>query len=109
MSAVKDRRGEALTKARTTGARIRHDGAMSVIRRYQPTDRGNAYRVCVMTDTSSGDATRLHTNDTVITDIFAGPDRAIEPELAFIVDTGDWMTGYVIATGNTRLSPWHYR
>ncbi|WP_158252407.1 hypothetical protein [Cryobacterium sp. Y57] len=62
-----------------------------------------------MTDTSGGDATRLHMNNNVILDIFAGPYRAIEPELAFIVDTGDWMTGYVIATGNTRLSAWHYR
>jgi hypothetical protein len=82
---------------------------MIVIRRYQPTDRGDVYRVCVMTGTSGRDATGLHTNDNVIIDIFAGLYRAIEPELAFVVDTGEWMAGYVIATGNTRLFARHYR
>ena len=31
------------------------------------------------------------------------PYRAIEPELAFVVDTGERVAGYVITTGNTRL------
>ncbi|WP_104133778.1 hypothetical protein [Cryobacterium sp. Y62] len=82
---------------------------MIVIRRYQPTDRGDVDRVCVMTSTSGRDATGLHADDNVIPDIFAGSYRAIEPELAFVVDTGEWMAGYVIATGNTRLFARHYR
>ena len=82
---------------------------MSVIRRYQPTDRGDVYRVCVMTGTSGGDATGLHANDDVIPDIFAGPYLAIEPELAFVVDTGERVAGYVIATGNTRRFARRYR
>ncbi|TFB66810.1 hypothetical protein [Cryobacterium sp. Hz9] len=82
---------------------------MSVIRRYQPTDRSDVYRVCVMTGTGGGDATGLHANDNVIPDIFAEPYRAIEPELAFVVDTGERRAGYVIAIGSTRLFARHYR
>ena len=82
---------------------------MSVIRRYQPTDRSDVYRVCVMTGTGGGDATGLHANDNVIPDIFAEPYRAIEPDLAFVVDTGERRAGYVIAIGSTRLFARHYR
>lgn len=35
-------------------------------------------------------------------DIFAGPYLEFEPELAFVVDVGDRVAGYVLAVSNTR-------
>ncbi len=82
---------------------------MSVIRPYQPNDREDIYRVCLLTGKSGDDATGLHANDDLISDIFAGPYLAIEPELAFVVDTGGRVAGYVIATANTRRFVERYR
>jgi len=81
---------------------------VSAIRPYRPEDRDDVYRICVLTGESGGDATGLYPAD-LIPDVYAGPYLEFEPELAFVVDTGDGVAGYVIATADTRRFAERYR
>lgn len=74
---------------------------MSTIRPYRPTDRDDVYDVCVRTGDGGGDATGLFSDDSLLPDIFAGPYVAYQPELAFVVDTGERVAGYVIAVADS--------
>jgi|SRR5690554_1779444 len=72
------------------------------IRAYRPDDRADVYEVCRRTADAGGDATGIYTDDDLMPDIFAGPYLAFEPELAFVVDVGDRVGGYVLAVSDTR-------
>ncbi|UAJ80407.1 GNAT family N-acetyltransferase [Leifsonia sp. ZF2019] len=74
---------------------------MSSIRPYHPADRDDVYAVCVRTGASGGDATGLYSSDDLLPDIFAGPYVAYQPDLAFVVDTGDHVAGYVIGVADS--------
>ncbi|WP_348786687.1 GNAT family N-acetyltransferase [Leifsonia sp. NPDC080035] len=74
---------------------------MTLIRPYQPADRDDLYEVCLRTGASGGDATGLYSDDSLLPDIFAGPYAAYQPDLAFVVDTGDHVAGYVIAVADS--------
>lgn len=74
---------------------------MSSIRPYQPGDRDDVYTVCIRTGASGGDATGTYTDDDLIPDVFAGPYVTYQPDLAFVVDTGDHVAGYVIAVADS--------
>lgn len=74
---------------------------MSSIRPYQPGDRDDVYSVCIRTGASGADATGTYRNDELIPDVFAGPYVTYQPDLAFVVDTGDHVAGYVIAVADT--------
>lgn len=82
---------------------------MTSIRPYRPADREDVYRICVLTGNNGGDATGTHSDDSVIPDVFAGPYLALEPELAFVVDTGEHVAGYALGTANTRRFVERYR
>ncbi|WP_295122829.1 GNAT family N-acetyltransferase [uncultured Leifsonia sp.] len=75
---------------------------MSSIRPYRPADRDDVYDVCVRTGAAGTDATGLYSDDSLLPDIFAGPYVAYRPELAFVVDTGERVAGYVIAVEDSR-------
>jgi ribosomal protein S18 acetylase RimI-like enzyme len=75
---------------------------VSSIRPYRPTDRDDVYDVCVRTGAAGKDATGLYSDDTLLPDIFAGPYVAYQPDLAFVVDTGERAAGYVIAVADSR-------
>ncbi len=75
---------------------------MSSIRPYRPTDRDDVYDVCVRTGAAGQDATGLYSDDALLPDIFAGPYVAYEPDLAFVVDTGERVAGYVIGVADSR-------
>ena len=74
---------------------------MSSIRPYQPADRDDVYAVCVRTGASGGDATGLYSSDDLLPDVFAGPYVAYQPDLAFVVDTGDHVAGYIIGVADS--------
>lgn len=86
---------------------------MTHIRPYRPTDRDAVYRICVLTGADGGDATGHFFDDDLLPDIFAGPYVDFEPDLAFVLDTGDvssgHVAGYVIATADTRAFVARYR
>jgi ribosomal protein S18 acetylase RimI-like enzyme len=72
------------------------------IRAYRPSDRAHVYEVCRRTADAGNDATGIYSDDDLMPDLFAGPYLAFEPELAFVVDVGDRVAGYVLAVPDTR-------
>jgi ribosomal protein S18 acetylase RimI-like enzyme len=81
---------------------------VTAIRPYRPDDRDDVYRICVLTGESGGDATGLYP-PRLIPDVYAGPYLELEPDLAFVVDTGSGVAGYVIGTSDTRAFVERYR
>lgn len=72
------------------------------IRPYRSLDRADVYDVCVRTAAAGGDATGVYSTDDLMPDVFAGPYLEFQPDLAFVVDSGDRVAGYVIAAADTR-------
>lgn len=75
--------------------------ALVQIRAYRPADRDDVYDVCVRTADSGGDARGRYSTDDFMPDLFAGPYLHLEPELAFVLDDGDRVVGYVLGTADT--------
>ncbi|MBX9246023.1 GNAT family N-acetyltransferase [Actinotalea ferrariae] len=71
------------------------------LRPYRATDRDDVYDVCVRTADGGGDARGQYTTDDFMPDLFAGPYLFLEPELAFVLDDGDRVVGYVLGTADT--------
>ncbi|WP_240694875.1 N-acetyltransferase [Cryobacterium sp. SO1] len=82
---------------------------MNRIRPYEPRDLTDLYEICVRTGASGGDATGQYESDNLLGDIFAAPYATFEPELAFVVDTGDRVSGYLVGTANTSSFVKQYR
>lgn len=80
-----------------------------LIRPYLATDRAECYDVCVRTGAAGGDARGLYSSDDLLPDIFCGPYLDLDPESAFVVDTGDRVAGYIIAASDTRDFVRRYR
>ncbi len=72
------------------------------IRPYRPDDLRDVYEVCLRTGDAGGDATGLYSDDDLLGDVFAAPYVVLEPESAFVVDTGERVSGYIIAAPDTR-------
>jgi ribosomal protein S18 acetylase RimI-like enzyme len=66
-----------------------------------PADWAGVYDVCVRTAASGGDARGRYSSDDLMPDIFAGPYLALEPELAFVLDDGERVVGYVLGAADT--------
>lgn len=71
------------------------------IRPYRADDRDDVYEVCVRTADGGGDARGQYTTDDFMPDLFAGPYLFLEPELAFVLDDGERVVGYVLGTADT--------
>ncbi len=71
------------------------------VRPYRPGDRAGVYDVCVRTADGGGDATGQFSTDDLMPDIFAGPYLALDPGLAFVVDDGTRVVGYVLGTADS--------
>lgn len=71
------------------------------IRPYRPEDRDDLYDVCVRTGHEGGDARALYADQDLLPDIFAGPYAHLEPDLAFVVDDGTRVVGYVVGAADT--------
>ena len=74
---------------------------MTSIRPYRPEDHDDVYEVCVRTAANGGDARGLYSDDDLMPDVYAGPYLQLEPELAFVVDTGHHVAGYVLGAADT--------
>ncbi|WP_223694336.1 GNAT family N-acetyltransferase [Leifsonia poae] len=74
---------------------------MSEIRPYRSSDREAVGQICVRTGASGQDATGLFSDDLLLPDIFAFPYLAFQPDLAFVVDTGESVAGYVIGVADS--------
>ena len=77
---------------------------MVTLRAYRPDrpqDRLDVYDVCVRTADSGADARGVLSADDLWGDIFAGPYLALEPGLAFVLDDGARVVGYVLGTADT--------
>lgn len=77
-------------------------GRVTEIRPYRPTDRSDVYDICVRTGDGGQDATGLYSTDDLLPDIYALPYLEREPELAFVVDNGTRVVGYILGTADTR-------
>lgn len=71
------------------------------IRTYRPEDRDDVFDVCVRTGDSGRDATGMFADETLLPDVFAAPYLRLQPDLAFVIDTGQRVSGYVIAAADT--------
>ena len=84
---------------------------MVTLRSYRPDraqDRDDVYDVCVRTAEAGEDARGVLSQDDLWGDIFAGPYLELEPELAFVLDDGERVVGYVLgAAGTARWAAAH--
>ncbi|HEY2643991.1 MAG TPA: GNAT family N-acetyltransferase [Galbitalea sp.] len=80
-----------------------------IIRPYRPEDRSDCYDVCIRTAEVGGDARGMYSSDDLMGDIFFGPYVDLDPEMAYVVDTGSRVSGYVIATADVREFVRRYR
>jgi len=85
------------------------DDPAAVLRPYEPGDRDDVYRVCLLTGDSGRDASGKFSDDTLLPDIYAGPYLALEPELATVVDLGGRVAGYLLAAADTTSFVERYR
>ena len=82
---------------------------MNVARLYQPPDLADVYNICVKTGANGEDSTGQFSNDDLLPDIYAGPYVTLQPDLAFVVEKGDRVAGYIVATADTRAFVDRYR
>jgi ribosomal protein S18 acetylase RimI-like enzyme len=82
---------------------------MASIRSYRPEDHDDVYEVCVRTAATGGDARGLYSDDDLMPDVYSGPYLLLEPELAFVVDTGSRVAGYVLGAADTAGFVQRYR
>lgn len=80
-----------------------------VIRPYRESDRADCFDICVRTADAGKDATGLYSSDDLMPELFFAPYVQLDPGLAFVVDTGSRVVGYVIATADTREFVRRYR
>ena len=71
------------------------------IRPYRPADRMGVYDVCVRTADAGGDARGRWSTDDLMPDLFAGPYVDLAPSMAFVLDDGERVVGYVLGTADT--------
>jgi ribosomal protein S18 acetylase RimI-like enzyme len=84
---------------------IRHgwqDCRVPEIRKYRPSDRADVAEICLKTGDSGADATGMYVSDDLLADIYVLPYVELEPDLAFVVDTGERVAGYLVAAADTR-------
>lgn len=88
---------------------MRMSGPEPFVRPYEPRDLADLYDICIRTGDAGRDATGTFLDDTVIPDVYAGPYAALEPDLAWVVDTGERVSGYILGAADTRDFARRYR
>ncbi|HEX4213175.1 MAG TPA: GNAT family N-acetyltransferase [Candidatus Dormibacteraeota bacterium] len=74
---------------------------MATIRAYRPEDQSDLYRICLLTGDSGEDATAAYADPKLLGHVFAGPYGALQPDLAFVVEDGEGVGGYVLGALDT--------
>jgi ribosomal protein S18 acetylase RimI-like enzyme len=78
------------------------DGEHIQVRGYQPEDRDDLYRICLLTSNNGGDGTAIFRDPRLPGDIYAVPYAIFEPSLAIVAQDADGVGGYVVATKDTQ-------
>jgi GNAT superfamily N-acetyltransferase len=71
------------------------------IRLYREADRDSMFDVCMRTGWAGRDARGFYQDQELLPNIFAAPFAALEPDLAFVLDNGERVVGYVVGTSDT--------
>jgi ribosomal protein S18 acetylase RimI-like enzyme len=71
------------------------------LRPYRTADHDAVYDVCVRTGAAGEDAAHLLRDTTLLGHIYAGPYLALAPDLAFVVEDGDGVGGYILGAADT--------
>ena len=74
---------------------------MPHLRPYQPHDHDAVYDICVRTGAAGEDASHLLRDPTLLGHVYAGPYLALAPELAFVVEDGVGVGGYILGAADT--------
>lgn len=74
---------------------------MLTVRPYLPADHTDVLDVCVRTGNGGADATGIYDEDRLLPMVYADPYLQREPELAFVIDNGDRVLGYILGTADT--------
>jgi ribosomal protein S18 acetylase RimI-like enzyme len=72
------------------------------IRGYQPGDRDEIARVCLLTSNNGGDGTAIFRDPRMPGDVYALPYAILEPSLALVAETSEGVGGYSVATLDTK-------
>jgi ribosomal protein S18 acetylase RimI-like enzyme len=76
-------------------------GPVPRLRPYRAADHDAVYDVCVRTGAAGEDATHLLRDASLLGHVYAGPYLALAPELAFVVEDGDGVGGYILGAAGT--------
>jgi ribosomal protein S18 acetylase RimI-like enzyme len=71
------------------------------LRPYRAGDHDAVYDICLRTGAAGEDATYLLRDPTLQGHLYAGPYLALAPELAFVVEDGDGVAGYILGAADT--------
>lgn len=77
------------------------EGDQIRIREYQPGDRDELARVCLLTSNNGGDGTASFRDSRMPGDVYAVPYAFLEPSLALVTETAGGVAGYTVATLDT--------
>jgi ribosomal protein S18 acetylase RimI-like enzyme len=83
--------------------------AAGTIRLYTLADFDSVSEVCLRTAEAGGDATGLYLSDELMPDIFARPYLLFEPELAFVLEAGQRVAGYILGVADSSRFVERYR
>lgn len=75
--------------------------AALTLRPYRPSDAQALRDVCLRTAQAGGDASGLYVSDGLMPDVFATPYVEFAPELAFVLDDGERVQGYILGVADT--------
>jgi len=70
-------------------------------RTVDPTEVDRLYDICLRTGASGGDATALYTDPRLLGEVYLGAYLALEPDLAFVVESDGVAAGYVLGARDT--------
>jgi ribosomal protein S18 acetylase RimI-like enzyme len=75
--------------------------AVPQLRGYQPADHDAVYDICIRTGAAGEDATPLLADPALLGHVYAGPYLKLSPDLAFVVEDGDGVAGYILGAADT--------
>jgi ribosomal protein S18 acetylase RimI-like enzyme len=81
---------------------MNHEVAQIRIRGFQPGDRDELGRICLLTSNNGGDGTAIFRDPSMPGDVYAVPYAVLEPSLALVAETAHGVGGYSVATLDTK-------
>jgi ribosomal protein S18 acetylase RimI-like enzyme len=81
----------------------------ALIRPYRADDFQAVSDICLLTGELGHDATGLYDSDELLPDIYARPYVTLEPELAFVLEVEQRVSGYILGVADTARFVARYR